>query len=106
MNQDQVMGILRVVVPMVIAYCVAKGWVSTSQAADVGAAVITIGAAVWSGVAHTDSAKIAAVAAMPDVAKVEIKSTAAVGSPGQTAAVDTAQPKVVSVVVPPAAPKV
>lgn len=57
MTQNQLMGILRAVVPAMVAYLVAKGWVSDSNAADVGAAIITIGSAVWSVVSNMEPSK-------------------------------------------------
>lgn len=48
MNSDQLGGILRAIMPAAIAYAVAKGWVSASSAADVGAALVTLAMAVWS----------------------------------------------------------
>jgi len=48
MKQNQFMGILRAVLPAIVAYAVGKGWLTDSQAADVGAAVLTLAAAGWS----------------------------------------------------------
>jgi hypothetical protein len=44
-----VAGIAQAVVPALVAYAVGKGWLSQSSAADVGAAIITLLAAGWSG---------------------------------------------------------
>lgn len=52
LSQNQFMGILRAVVPAAVAYLVAKGWVTESNAADVGAAIVTIGSAAWSVVSN------------------------------------------------------
>ena len=41
-------GILRAVVPAMVAFAVAKGWLPQSSASDVATAIITIGAAGWS----------------------------------------------------------
>ncbi len=48
MNQDQITGILRAVVPAVLSYAVAKGWIDAGVVGEVTAAVITIFAAAWS----------------------------------------------------------
>ena len=48
MNYDQITGILRAVVPALLAYFVAKGIITESMVSDVTAAVVTIGAAIWS----------------------------------------------------------
>ena len=48
MNTDQMTGIARAIVPALIAYAVGKGWVPAGAAADLGAAMLAIAAAVWS----------------------------------------------------------
>ena len=48
MNMNIISGVLRAVVPALIAYVVGKGWLSTSSAADVSAAIIAIISAGWS----------------------------------------------------------
>lgn len=48
MNSNIVMGILRAIVPGLVGYLVGKGLIPAGQAADVGAAIITLGAAGWS----------------------------------------------------------
>lgn len=70
MNQDQVTGLLRSLVPALVAYAVGKGWVPAASAADVGAALVALGMAGWSIYVNTKSQQIASVAAMPDVKKV------------------------------------
>ena len=57
MNSNQLSGILRAVIPGVIAYAVGKGWVSASSAADLGAAVITIVMAGWSVYSNQEQPK-------------------------------------------------
>jgi hypothetical protein len=70
MNQDQFLGMLKIAVSSLIAYVVGKGWIPAGAASDVGAAVVAVGAAWWSYRAHSDSAKISAVTALPDVKKI------------------------------------
>ena len=41
-------GVLRAVVPAVLAYAVARGWVTQGSVGDITAAVVTIAAAIWS----------------------------------------------------------
>ncbi len=55
MNANQIGGIMRAVVPAILAYAVAKGWLTDSQVADITAAVITLVAAAWS--IHTNMEK-------------------------------------------------
>ena len=94
LNQDQFMGILRALVPAGMAYAVGRGWVSASSAGEVSAAAITIGAAAWSGFANTNSAKLAAVEALPEVRSIVVKPTAPASSAAVEAAADIERPKV------------
>jgi len=48
MNADQVTGIARAILPAIIAYVVGKGWIPAGAAADAGAAILAIVAAIWS----------------------------------------------------------
>jgi hypothetical protein len=94
MNSNVVMGILRALVPGLVAYAAGRGWISASSAGDIGAAIITLGAAAWSATTNTDAASLATVAAIPSVAKILVKPSA---TDGVAAAVDDpSQPKVVS----------
>ena len=48
MNMNVINGVLRAVLPAAIAYVVGKGWLSSSSAADVTAAIIALLSAGWS----------------------------------------------------------
>ena len=48
MNQDQVGGIFRAVIPPLVAYVVAKGWIPVGSADAIISAIAAIGAAIWS----------------------------------------------------------
>lgn len=48
MNLNQVNGILRAVIPALLAYAVGRGWLSDSSVGEITAAVITLVSAVWS----------------------------------------------------------
>lgn len=48
MDTNTINGVLRAIIPAALAYAVGKGWISQSSAADVGAAALAIGAAIWS----------------------------------------------------------
>lgn len=41
-------GILRAVVPAVTAYAAGKGWMTEGQAAELIAAAVALGSAIWS----------------------------------------------------------
>ena len=48
MNTDQITGIVRAVLPAILAYCVAKGWITSSSVGDISAAVVAVLAAAGS----------------------------------------------------------
>jgi hypothetical protein len=96
MNQDQFLGIIRVILPLILPVLTAKGWVPASAVNDVTQAIIGLGSAIWVIVAHTTSAKIAAVTALPDVKKIITVPNPE--NPAVKQAVDdTSQPKVTDV---------
>jgi len=47
-NYDQATGIIRAVVPPLVAYAAAKGWLGNQDAASVGAAIVTLLTVGWS----------------------------------------------------------
>ncbi len=71
MSQDQVLGILRILLPTLLAYLAGRGFISETAIADITAAVITLVAAAWSAWAHTQASNVAKVAALP---QSEVKS--------------------------------
>lgn len=48
MDWNMLNGIIRAVVPALLAYAVGKGWIPAGSVADVTAAVVAAAAAVWS----------------------------------------------------------
>ena len=94
MNQNQITGLARALVPAIVAYVVGKGWLSQSDAADVSAAIIALLAAGWSVQVHTDANAIKTVTAMPDVKAVVAQLDPKDGV--AAAVIDPAQPKVIS----------
>lgn len=48
MDMNSINGILRAVVPAVLAYAVGKGWIGASAVADITSAVVAVAAALWS----------------------------------------------------------
>ena len=120
MNQDQMLSLLRTVMQIVGTIIVSHGTRGITGALweQISGVVIIIGPTIWSMYAHTDSAKLASVAAMsgpdrqaafagipdsakiasvtamPDVKQIVVKAGAVDGA--ATAAADKNQPKVVS----------
>src|SRR5882672_6563452 len=70
MNQDQVLGIFRTLIGIGSGYAVGNGWLTGEQVTLIGGAAGAIVPLIWSFFAHTDSAKIAAAAALPGDAKL------------------------------------
>lgn len=62
---DNLKGTLRALVPALVAYAVGKGWIPASDAADVGAIILALGAVGWSVYDKRRAARVASVAAMP-----------------------------------------
>jgi hypothetical protein len=48
MDANTISGVIRAIVPAALAYAVGKGWVSQSSVADITAAAVAVGSAVWS----------------------------------------------------------
>ena len=96
MNTNVVMGILRAVVPGLVAYAAGRGWISAGEAGEISAAIITLGMAAWSATTNTDAAHVATVAALSGVAAVVTKISASDGV--AAAAADPTQTKVISAV--------
>ena len=72
MNQDQVLGALRVVVPALLAYAAGKGWLTPAQVSsivsalpDIAAVIVLVGGTTMSILAHTNAAKVTSVATLP-----------------------------------------
>ena len=95
MNSDQAMSLLRTLLQIAGTSIVAHGTlgINGTMWEQISGAVIMVAPVVWSMFAHTDTAKIASVTAMPDVAQIVVKANAVDGA--ATAAADPNQPKVV-----------
>ena len=48
MDRNTINGVLRAVVPAVLAYLVGKGYVAETAVADITAATVAVAAAIWS----------------------------------------------------------
>ncbi len=74
MTQDQVMGIVRQVLPFIGGIAVGKGWLTTSQAAElstlimqVAGPIFIVGSSIWAFKANSKSSIIASATNMPEV---------------------------------------
>jgi|ERR1039458_83369 hypothetical protein len=101
MNQDQMLSLLRTVLQIVGTIVVSHGTLDINGALweQISGVILVIAPTIWSMYAHTDSAKIATVAAMPDVKQIVVKADAVDGA--ARAAADPTQPKVVNEMVTP-----
>lgn len=70
MNYDQMTGVIRSVVPPLLAYAVGKGWIAEGSVGDITTAIVAVGAAIWSVQNNKNTSKIASVAALPEVKKI------------------------------------
>jgi hypothetical protein len=48
MDANSVNGVLRAIVPAMLAYVVGKGYITDGTAADITAAVVALSSAIWS----------------------------------------------------------
>lgn len=67
MSWLQIAGILRAILTFAGGYLVARGWITADMLPEVIAAVLTIGAVVWSLVTHSPSSTVASAAAIVNV---------------------------------------
>jgi len=57
MNSNQVNGIIRAVLPAILAYAVGRGWITNDQVGEITTAVVTIVMAGWSVVTNIEGPK-------------------------------------------------
>ena len=87
MNQDQITGIIRAIVPPIVAWLAAKGVIGAESAGEIVTALTAIAVALWSIYIHMPdrTAAIAlandpvhivkAVARLPEVKNIDIEPT-------------------------------
>lgn len=94
MNSSQLTGILRAVVPAIVAYLAGKGILFDADTWNIIiGSLVSIIAAVWSAKVHTESSTVIAAAEVPGVSV----RVGALASPEiKTIAADPTQPKVTS----------
>ena len=95
-NSDQLLSLLRTILQIAGTAIVAHGTLGINGAMweQISGAILMIAPTIWSMFVHTDSAKLAAVAALPDVEKIVVQPQASDGV-GKALA-DPTQTKVVS----------
>ncbi len=84
-NQEQVYGILRVIVPVICTWLAAKGFSSFSDVgivAEITAAAIAVAAVVSSFINHTDAAKLKMAAKIDPQVKIQVPKSLMVYNKG------------------------
>lgn len=66
MTFNQIRSVIRALVPAILAFAVGRGWLGQEAAADVTAAAVALGAALWGAFENQPKQLVAKVAAMPD----------------------------------------
>ncbi len=81
MNQDQINGMLRILVPAICSWLASQGISvldDSNVVSGIIAALIAVGAVAWSIFVHTNSAKIASVSEIDRSIKIEVPNKLAV----------------------------
>lgn len=52
MDMNSISGVIRAIVPALLAYCVGKGWIAETSVADITAGAVAVASAVWSIVSN------------------------------------------------------
>ena len=75
-NQNQILSAIRSVLIALCTFAVAKGWISSNDAANAAALVIPLGLAIW-GI--LDKTKAATVAKAADIVPISSEAQKSVG---------------------------
>lgn len=63
-NAEQIKGILRAIIPAILAYAAAAGWISEGNIPTYTAVAVTILTAIWSMMTHTETNAVSVVGAI------------------------------------------
>lgn len=83
-NQDQVAGILRILIPAVCTWLAAKGFSAFGDTGLVGqltAVAIGVAALAWSFLSHTDASRLKSAAAVDPQVQVHVPSSLMASDP-------------------------
>ena len=95
MNQDQVLGVLRNLIALGGGFALGHGYLSGEQITLIGGVLTAAAPVVWTYFSHTDGAKLAAAAALPDVRKIVVAANSGNGAIKE-AVLDPTQTKITS----------
>lgn len=93
LTQEQLLSIVRWVITSFGGYFIGRGWLTADQLTMLGGAAAAIVPLAWSFYRHRTAGTMAAVGALPGVARVEILATPDVA---KIAASGASGPKVVA----------
>jgi hypothetical protein len=82
MTWDQIAGPLRAILPAILAFAIAKGWINAGMADWLTTSIIALGAAGWSIWSNRPAAMAANAQELPGV---NVQTTPAAGPAVQTA---------------------
>lgn len=99
MNQDQLLSFVRTAMGALSAIALTHGIGTSSIWELITGMVLAVAPLLWGYFAHSDSAKLAAVEALPGVQNITVHASA--GDGVMAAALDLTRPKVNVVEVPP-----
>jgi len=84
MNQEQVLGLLRQILPVFGGIAVTLGWLTSDQVAagtatalQIAGPLMIVGSTIWSLFSKTKASLVSTVAAMPEVQGIKLEATVA-----------------------------
>lgn len=96
MNMSMVLAVVRTAGPPILTFLAGRYPEYAGLIGEIVSLCATVGATGWSVSGHTDSAKLAAVEAMPEVAKIVPKAGLPADSAVAIAVADPSRPKVIA----------
>ena len=72
MDLNMINGVIRAILPAILAFVAGKGWIAQGDVGDITAAVLAIAAAAWSVHTNKPSSVISQAADNPSVDKITV----------------------------------
>jgi len=73
MNQEQFLGLVRNAAALGSGIAIGRGWITAEQGTLIAGMAISLVPLVWSFLAHTNLAKLAAAATVPEVKAIVVE---------------------------------
>jgi hypothetical protein len=93
MNQEQFLGVVRNLGALACGIAIGHGWITADQGTLIGGIVVALAPLVWTLLAHTNLAKLAAAAAVPEVKAIVVEPNG--NTAVEAASRDPAQGKII-----------